>query len=425
MRLLAISFALVVSLLAPAQAQSPLPVVDVQIDETAAIPGQFLTLRISILVPTWLSTPAEFPSLEMPNLRVILSDRSTTPLSKQIEGENWSGVSRRYLLSPMVPGQFNIPPQDILVTYAGPDQSDPITTTVQTEAIAIEGVIPSGAEGLNPFIAAEDLTLTQEVSDQTTGLAAGDSVVRTVTATVSGASPFMLPPLLPPVEIDGIRAYPDHPEVTESEDRGVLSGVRIESETLMAEGGGSGQVAPIDVRWFNLKSGKIEVATLDGFEISVDGPPLVSGPAEPRNWTLGLVILVGCSGAAFIGWRAWPHVTGALQSRKSARLASKSYAQNALLTAISAQDLPETLRCLDVWANRAPATRPETMERISEALTVIGQHIYGRSPDSAAPELWQSLPPMIQQSGGRPHTTAQGALPPLNPSGLIKRTAPS
>jgi hypothetical protein len=315
-----------------AQQPNQQPVVEIELDKSEVVPGQYVTLRVTVLVPTWLPRPVEFPSMEMPNLRVRLPERSTVPTSRTIDGAAWSGVSRSYLISPMVAGTFDISAQNISVTYAVPGSSDTAQANLQTEPVRITGIVPKGAEGLDPFIAADSLRLTQEISQPTTGLQPGQSVKRTVTAQVKGASPIVLPQLMPEVRIDGIAAYPDDPSVSERDERGVLSGTRTETVTLMAEGGTMGHVPEIELRWFNLKSGTIETATLDGFDISVEGPP-ASKPGSERSTLMlaaaGLAALVILAVFALLIRRYWPRTIDAHRRRRARRLASKAWAERA------------------------------------------------------------------------------------------------
>ena len=51
--------------------------------------------------------------------------RATTPLSERIIDDTWSGVSRHFRITPMVPGRFTIPPQEVIVTWADPDTNQP------------------------------------------------------------------------------------------------------------------------------------------------------------------------------------------------------------------------------------------------------------------------------------------------------------
>lgn len=401
-----------------AQQPDQQPIVETELDKSEVVPGQYATLRVTVLVPTWLPRPVEFPSMETPNMRVRLPERSTNPTSRTIDGEQWSGVSRSYLISPMVAGRFDIPAQNIVVTYAIPGSSDAAQANLQTQPVRITGVVPQGAEGLDPFIAAESLELTQEVSQPTTGLQPGQSVKRTVTAQIEGASPIVLPQLMPEIRIDGIAVYPDEPSVSEADERGVLSGTRAETETLMAEGGTAGHVPGIELRWFNLKSGAIETATLDGFDISVEGPP-VSRPAPDRSTLMlaaaGLAALVGLAVLALLIRWAWPRAASAYHSRRARRLASKAWAERVMLKAIHRHDYPATLRAVDEWAARPPVTDAARLAPVHQALTGIGRSIYGQTKRKPLSDDWRAVNEAVKQASAAPAGEGGYALPPLNP----------
>lgn len=394
------------------------PIVETELDKSEVVPGQFATLRVTVLVPTWLPRPVAFPSLEAPNLRVRLPERSTGPTSRTIGGTEWAGVTRRYLISPMVAGRFDIPAQDITVTYAIPGSSDAAQAELQTAPVRITGVVPPGAAALDPFVAATGLKLTQEVTQPTTGLQPGQSVKRTVTATMEGASPIVLPQLMPAVRIAGIAVYPDEPSISEEDDRGVLSGTRTETVAIMAEGGASGRVPEIKLRWFNLKSGRVETATVDGFDVSVEGPP-ASGPARERSMlalaAAGLAILVALAALTLLARRFWPRARDAHRRRQARRRASKAWAQRAMLKAIRKRDYHATLRALDEWASRPPATDPSRLAPVQGALTGIGRSIYGRAERKPQPEDWRAVSQAVEEALAGPSHRLGNPLPPLNP----------
>lgn len=401
-----------------AQQPDQQPIVETELDKSEAVPGQYVTLRVTVLVPTWLPHPVEFPSMEMPNLRVRLPERSTGPTSRTIDGAEWSGVSRSYLISPMVAGTFDISAQNISVTYAIPGSSDTAQANLQTERVEIAGVVPQGAEGLDPFIAADSLKLTQEVGQPTTGLKPGQSVKRTVTAQMEGASPIVLPQLMPEVRIDGIAVYLDEPSVSEEDERGVLSGTRTETVTLMAEGGAAGRVPGIELRWFNLKSGTIETATLDGFDISVEGPP-AARPAPERSTLMlaaaGLAALVVLAVFALLIRRYWPRAIDAYRRRQARRLASKAWAERAMLKVIQRRDYPATLRAVDEWAARPPVTDAARIVPVYRALTGIGRSIYGQVEGKPQSGEWRTVSEAVRQVLAGPPHSARNELPPLNP----------
>jgi hypothetical protein len=394
------------------------PVLEVDFKETEAVPGQPLSLRLTVLVPTFMPEPPVWPSLEAPNLLVRLPEGSTGPTSKRIGGQTWSGITRHYRISPMVPGDFAIPPQEVIVTFADPDTNEPTKATLSTEPLAFSGVVPEGAEGLDPFLAAEALKLEQEITGEPEAMAPGDSVTRTITARIRGTSPMFLPDLLPATTVEGVAAYEDEPALEEADDRGVVSGTRTERVTLVAEGGGSGEAPPVSLDWYNLKTGKVETATLEGFAISVDGPP--ARRAEPRDWrTIALTALAGALALALVLWllrRLLPPLGPWLRARHAAWLASESHAYAELHRVAGRRDHAALRPALDAWAARVPGPDPRRHPALQDALTRIGAARYGRTAPDDTAAAWRALLAALPQAR-RASRASQGAalLPPLNP----------
>lgn len=394
------------------------PMLRIAFDETEAIPGQQLSLRLTVLVPTYMPEPPVWPSLEAPNLLVRLPEGSTTPTSERVGGATWSGITRHYRLSPMVPGDFEIPPQQVTVTFVDPETLETARATLSTEALAYSAVVPEGANGLDPLLAAETLEIAQEVEGDPQAMAPGDSVTRTVTARIEGTSPIFLPTLLPAVVIEGVAAYPDEPVLSESDDRGVVSGIRTESVVYVAEGGGSGVAPPVSIAWYVLGTGKIERASLEGFPISIDGPPAWSG--EPGDWrVLGIAAVAGLLFLG-LGWwllrRLFPLARRWMRRRRAARLDSETHAYHILNSAIARKDHSHLHAALDDWSGKVIGTDPRRQPEVRSALAALGASRYGRERgDNAAG--WRALRSALAHARRIPprNPNIRGALPPLNP----------
>lgn len=421
MMLRALIAALCALIALPLAAAEP-PVLEVEFAETETIPGRPLTLRLTILTPSWLVKPANFPGLETPDLLVGLPERATTPISRTIGGASWSGVSRRYLLTPMIAGRFSIPAQDITVIYANPDGGAPLTATLRTEPLSFAGVAPEGAEGLDPFIAAEALVLEQTLSGPTEDLTPGDTVTRVVTARITGASAMFLPPLLTPTPIEGLAAYPDAPEVADKNVRGETAGTRIETVTYAAQSGGAGAAPDVAIKWYNLSSGAVETASLPEVALSVDAPA-AAADRDPRMIAAGLAAALA---ALLAGWwiakRAAPHLRAWTDARRTARLASAAHAWDLLMAATARRDHAATHGALSLWAARRAGPDPQGDADLQSALIAIGAARYGAAPgdDGAA---WSALTAALRRiRAAAPAATGQSALPPLNPNSNASRT---
>ena len=394
------------------------PRLTVTFDETETIPGQPLSLRITVLVPTWMTKPVVFPSLEGPNLIVRLPARATTPVSEGIGGDRWSGVSRHFRITPMVPGRFYIPPQELIVTWVDPQTNQPRRDVIAMDGVSLTGALPDGAKGLDPLIAAEQITLSQTLSGTEAPLRPGDSITRTVTASVKGTAPMFLPHLLDFEPLEGIAQYPAEPILTEETQRGEITGSRIETVTYLAQSGGDGAAGSVTLDWFNLKTGKVETASVDGFLLTVDAP-LAHRPSEVSLRDLGLAgaaLLALVLIALFAGRPLWARWSQARAARHRRYLASPTWARKQVEQAVRQRDLDGALRALDVWAKRLPQDDPRNDPSLHAALTALGAARYGHG---SALEVggWHKMEAALgalAKTGSKKQR--KQTLPPLNPA---------
>lgn len=416
-RLLSAFFALLL-LSGMALAQSPLgPRATIELEADETIPGQSVDLVITVLVPTWMTRPVDFPSMEAPNMMVRLPERATHPISQRIDRQNWSGVTRRYRITPMIPGRFIIPEQELRVTWADPDTNTPREDWLTLDRVILTGVIPDGAEGLKPFIAANRIQLTQELVGPEAPLKPGDSLTRILTVEISGTSPMFLPNLLDPSPVQGIATYPSESTIDEAIDGATLSGTRREQVTYLAQSGGDGMAPAVSLDWYNLSSGEIETAKAPSFSLMVDAP-IATTSSEIRPETLFLI--VGALSAGVIGlvllarpmrrrWQAYR------EARRARYLSSPDHAYRQLLKASRARDLDGCLRALDLWAARLKQGDPRRDPAIAKSLTLIGAARYGQAAGAEAAG-WSQLHAALSRFPSRTESSARiPHLPPLNP----------
>jgi hypothetical protein len=399
--------------------ESARPVLRTELEKVSAIPGQPIILRITLLAPTWLSKPPGFPSFETPNVIVRLPSRASSPTSERIGGETWSGVTRAYRLYPMTVGRFRIPPQIVTVTFADSDTRAPVTVELRTDEVVFSGTAPEGGEDLDPFIAAETLTLEQSIEGEPGNLEPGGAITRTVTVRVNGTSPIFLPPLIPPLAAVGVSAYPKEPVVTETEARGGISGDRVESVTYVAEVGGRHTAPPIRLRWFNLREKRVETAMADGFEITVRGPP--PAPSSSFDWratgpwiALGALLAALVAGAAV---RLWPRISRWRRRRREAYLASEAFAFSQAMAALRARDFGDAVRTVELWSSRLPPGAGAEHARLSDALAHLGAALFGRDRRPPLDNQWPDAVKALRATRRErlAATTVDRALPPLNP----------
>ncbi len=402
-------------------AQDVQPRLEVTFEESETVPGQPLTLRLTVLVPTFMPDPPVWPDFETPNLMVRLPSKASSPTSKSIGGETWSGISRRYQITPVVPGAFEIPAGAVKVRYRSLDGSEVLEATLPVPAQTVTGVVPEGAEGMAPFVAAEKLTLTQTVEGDTTGLDAGASFTRVLEVKIEGVLPMFLPPVMPEEGLAGLRAYPESPVVEETENRGVISGSRVERTVYVVEGGVDGSLPEVRLQWFNLKSGKVEEAVAEAIEVQADAPVLAPS-AEPldvekilrRGAALVVLLLVAW---AFVRWgmpvlhRSWSRV-------RERRLQSAGYAYGLLKQTMQKRDLSAAKQANLRWAQKVPLAGQETEAAIEEAFLQIGAARFGNGGATEEAQAWGNLKSLCHRKHRETRyrsDTKTPDLPPLNP----------
>lgn len=401
--------------------ESDRPILQMELEAESAIPGQPIVLRVTVLTPTWFPKPPEFPSFEIPNVMIRLPSRAAGPTSQRIGDETWSGVTRAYRIYPMIAGRFRIPPRTVIVTYADPDTREPIRLELATDEIVFSGVVPPEADGLDPFIAATSLTLEHSVEGGAESLEPGQAVTRTIRARIAGTSPIFLPDLIPPLEGEGLAAYPDEPVLTESENRGVLQGERAERVTYLAQSGGRFDLPAISVRWYDLENDRIQTAEVPGLPISV-AAEVAAGRAW--NWRAMLVwSTAAIGGLTLLGaatWLLWPWASARFRARRAAYRATEAYAYSQARSAVRRHDLGASLSAIDLWRSRLPVADGPDVKRLAQIVAMLGRDRYGSDQPTQGTDRWSQCLPLLRAARRESLATtasdrAGSALPPLNP----------
>ena len=430
MTLLRLLFVLLFLACVPASAQdTQIPEIRTSLENDTAVPGQPLIYRVTVLVPTWLPSPPVFPSYEVPNVVVRLPSRASGPTSETIDGETWSGVTRSYRLYPMAAGTFQIPAGTIKVTFADPDDQQPVVVDVQTDGFEITGKLPEGAEDLDPFLAARSLTLERTVEGAADDLKVGDALTVTTVAKVSGVAPMFVPPLAEASPGDGLASYPKEPVLDEKEDRGLLSGTRTEETALVAEAAGAYTLPESTLSWYNLESGAVETATVPEISFEVTGSA-ADAPVEPSagvNWRslAGSVVLLALAAVvAYVGWRTLsPKVKRAAADIKARYHVSEGYLYAQFAAAVRRRDLNGTLQHGSAWKQSvngglrtAAWTQYERALHECSALSYSNENsLTEKDADARWVHLLQAVRTMRHESRKRRRASGQSSLPDLNP----------
>jgi hypothetical protein len=430
MRLLAVLVCLIGFLVAPGvRAQEPQ--ITVTAEQEEVIIGQPYILRVEVLVPTFMPRAPVFPTFEMPDLIVRLPERSTVPISKRIEGQTWAGVQRTYRIYPMRAGVTDIPAQQLSIVYKDIETNEDVPLTVEVPATQIVATVPSGARTLDPLIVAHGLSIDQDWQVADAELAVGDAVVRQLEISVTGASALFVPSLLEgaapqtadqePADdepaVAGFLSYYEDPRVTETMERGVMSGTRSEMVSYIAQSGGTASFPQVTLSWYNLDTDEVEEIVLDGRMVTVAMPPRVRTAADRQKARRGILLLVLLVALVWAAHRwLWPIMRPSFDRIRATYDGSTYAAQRLAERRAAAKDLGGLMQALELRTTRGhPPSRG-----LLDALQVLTRAVYrnGKTATEAARQ-WQDVRQRLRQD--RPRLRDAGRSPdasglaPLNP----------
>ena len=400
-------------------AQEPQISVEVAQDEVPV--GQPVMLRIEVIVPTFMPQPPIFPTFEAPGLIVRLPERSTSPISPRVGGATWSGVRRTYRIYPMQAGVTQIPAQMVSIIYKDPETNEDVDATLEVPEAQITATVPEAAAGLNPLIIARALTVTQSWEVAEGELAVGDAVTRRLEIEVAGTSALFVPPLLetaapmPDGETAaGFAAYPADPRVTESDDRGVMSGARREEVSYIAQSGGAAVFPDITLSWYNIDKDTVEDIVLEGRGVRVAIPPEVAEPIDRAAlMRMAVFVLLGAAILWAVYRWVWPYLHAAAIRLRQRYHDSLYAAQRQAEACAQARDLTALNRALDIRSRRGRAPGAQT----ADALSKLTRAIY-RDGQKDPQTAWRAVAQALRRERGRLLNTSAAnsaeVLPPLN-----------
>ena len=396
-----------------------------------------LTLRIYHSVS--LYDDSSLTPLEIADARVESLGEPRT-YEQDIGGVRHGVIELRYAIFPQKSGTLTIPGQVFSATLVDRSSSNGYmpfgprpgrVTRVKSPEIPLNvKAKPASYPADAPWIPARALSLAEAWNPEPGQVKVGDSLTRSLMLKADGLSSAQLPPL-PETRVDGLRRYPDQPQLgNETSERGLI-GSREEREALVASKAGALQLPGVEVVWWNTHEDRLERTSLPGrsLEVSADPAQAVEQPVQPQPrgsadeapslwlWQLTTLLLACTTALGFGLWwhaRRQPAVLRNVQSGPSPRTLLDD-----LKRACLANDSQATRQALDAWARQQPETLADMAARfapLSEALDGLngalyseaGQHWQGR-------QLWEaigSLPAAEKPAdGGQENST----LPPLYP----------
>lgn len=356
------------------QPATPEPTVDISIDPPRVVVGQKALLRVEVLAPNYMTAPPELPDFQVRN--AVTRQLQSVNINEQKDDTTFAGVRFEFAIYPQESGSYAIANQEVTVRYAA---EPPVVRemTIALPRVTFEAFVPDAAVDLRPFLAANRLTIEQTVQRSSDQLKTGDAVTRTVMIKAEGTPAMLLPPQ-DFVSIDGLALYPTQPVLQDKTDQraDVLTATRVDSATYMLQRPGDFLLPAIDIKWWNVGAGKVELAHLDAVPLQVAANPImqgaiVTGTGNARwnwsavrdgiaeHWLLAVLIGVVLAAITWFAPLAVRSVATAYRQRRSVYLQSEAWSFRRLRRAASAGDARTVYFAMLGWLQRFEPVAPD------------------------------------------------------------------
>tara|TARA_R110002110_G_scaffold31396_1_gene110717 strand:+ start:22246 stop:23595 length:1350 start_codon:yes stop_codon:yes gene_type:complete len=290
-RMLAVAF-LVLAALPPFAAFAAEPILRVEATPRAAMLGEPVRLRVSVLVPNWFAKPPAFPALNLRGAVVRVPPDAAFNLSERIGGEDYVGIARDYYVFPQVPGILTFPGAGLSVTYVETPPAGLRTVRLALPAISVLAYRPDNG-ALEPFFSASNLEIGERFDPSPDNLMVGDAFRRIITIRAAGTTAMLIPPLSFGAA-KGLGVYPSEARLQDvPAGRGEIgAGLRIEEAAYSASEAGEYVLPPVTLRWWNRERGRVEEGVLPARRTIVAPAPMHAHSGDDANalgWLLAHV----------------------------------------------------------------------------------------------------------------------------------------
>ncbi|MCD2449709.1 BatD family protein [Methylicorpusculum oleiharenae] len=198
--------------------------------------------------------------------------------STQINGVDYTVTERRYAIFPQKSGVITIKPltldAEVLVTGRPRFNgffSRQITKTkrVSSKAVTLDvQPLPQNLKGQH-WLPAEAVSLSQSWSGDISQMKVGEPVTRTLTLLAKGAAVGQLPELNNAIDQESVKTYPDQPVLREEKKPEGMIAFREEKIAFIPSKQGTFELPAIEIPWFNINTGKLEVTKIPAAVITV------------------------------------------------------------------------------------------------------------------------------------------------------------
>lgn len=368
-------------------------------------------------------------SLNEPEIKDALVEKlgEDSTYSTQINGLDYWVTERKYAIFPQQSGVFTIAPLTLTAEVASEQRPQfngffnrQITETrrVSSEAITLN-VQPQPANFTDPaWLSAESLQLKESWSSENLTTKVGEPLTRTITLVAKGTTVGQLPELTKPLNLDGIKTYPDQPVLHEDKQSDGLVAQREEKIAYIPSQPGQYTLPAISISWFNTQTQQIETAQLPAVTLQTleaadqpaanpvqqpqtpVAPAISSNPITPEP----PVFWQWLSAALALGWLS--HVAWLYRAARNNQTTTTAVEQpvqqaadiNALKSACQQNQAQAAKQALLHWgkqqfaADNLTAIAHQCPEPLRTEILLLNQALYSAAlPDWNGNALWEAF----------------------------------
>ncbi len=393
------------------------------------------TVRLYHAVQLTSNSSLSSPQLANGNDALVMQLGDDKEFQTQIDGRFYRVIERRYAIFPQTSGELSIDPlvfDGELLLSGNNSLFDPFASRTQRKRLRSEAltlkVKPAPANHGSHWLPASQLTLSENW-DSNQSWVVGEPVTRSLQLQAHGLSAAQLPELEIPLP-DGLKSYPDQPELHDESDANGIIGSRTQKLALIPTRPGRLTLPAISIQWWDtqqqtLRSSRLPARTIQVLPgasqpptsqadsstpttaappASMTPPPATGTPPDAGWWPwLTLLCASGWLATGLWWWRkhrtlAAPATKQALDNTTIPRLRSL---KKSLQQACQRNDACETKRLLLLWAQcywpeqhiySLPAVAQQVSSELAEALQQLDHRLYaGSSSPWQGEQLWQAF----------------------------------
>jgi hypothetical protein len=394
--------------LAAEDASSPVVVRESLEPADGAVVGQHVALRVDVLFRGAMVHPPRVSVPDVAAIQVMQFQTQATNLDETIDGNNYVGQRFEFALYARRGGSFEIGPASVTLL----DRQGEVIGSAAGQAVLLNVVVPQGVDASGPVVATRRLVLNEQWAPvPTTTFKTGDAIVRTITRTAEDVPGLALRDLDFPAP-KGVRAYADPPEIDDRENRGVITGRRVDRVTYVFEQGGGVTLPAATQPWWDLGAKALRSATATGATVNVAATPQAPTATTFRTWAwLAAAMLSLSAGTALACW----HV---MQRQQTDITQAERKAFAGVRRACSGTDAAAIYHAFARW--RGLLDPVKTVEATHAAARLDAVMFANGAPMWTPTDSQKFIAALANLRRSHPIAARLVQLPPLNPGGGIE-----